>query len=194
MNDQLHQMLDRMFQEGQDFDAQQSSRETRRRNLQPETAKLISHLIRIKQAKQVVELGTSNGYSTVWFADAVADTGGRLTTVDLVQQDDAIANTTWAGVNEQVDFVHGDAGEHLASLPDASVDVLFMDSERPEYTGWWPNPSRVLAPGGLMLIDNIHTPAPDELTEYLALVEADDTLDLVIVPIGSGLGIALKQQ
>lgn len=193
MNDQLRQMLDRMFREGQEFDSLQETRETKRRNLQPEAAKLISHLIRLKQAQKVVELGTSNGYSTVWFADAVADTGGRLTTVDLANQDDAIANVTWAGLNEQVDFINGDAGEALAGMPDASVDVLFMDSERPEYAGWWPNPSRVIAPGGVMVIDNIHSPAPDELIEYLALVEEDESLDLVIVPIGSGLGIALKR-
>lgn len=193
MNDQLRQMLDRMYREGKEFDATQSDAAKRRRNLDPDTAKLVSHMIRMCKAKRVVELGTSNGYSTVWFGDAVADTDGRLVTVDLQRQDDAIANAHWAGVSERIDFVHGDAGDYLAGLEPESVDVLFMDCARTEYAGWWPHPFRVLKPGGLLVFDNANSPAPDELTEFLELIDREPDLDLVVVPIGTGLGVALRR-
>ncbi|MGW1622325.1 O-methyltransferase [Streptomyces sp. NPDC002172] len=88
----------------------------------PDAARLTSTLIRSRRATSVLEIGTSSGYSAIWFADALRDTGGRLTTVD-VDADRATAapaNLERAGVREYADVRHGDGAEILADTPDAS--------------------------------------------------------------------------
>jgi predicted O-methyltransferase YrrM len=85
-----------------------------------------------------------------------------------------------------------DGGAVLAELADASVDLLFLDAERPEYPGWWPHPRRVLRPGGLLVVDNA-TSHPEELAPLRALVEADPELTTTTVPVGKGELVALRR-
>ncbi len=192
MNADLHEFLNHLHAEAVQHDAGQADRTRRYRNLDPETAHFIAMQIQLMDAKSVVEVGTSNGYSTIWLADAVASTGGKLTTVDTASQDTASENVETAGLAGVVEFIHADAGDHLAALDDGSVDVLFLDAERTQYAGWWPHPFRVLRAGGLMLVDNAHHPAPDELTSFVELVAAEPGLDHLTLPIGSGLILARK--
>lgn len=192
MNADLHEFLNRLHAEGVQHDAGQTDRTRRYRNLDPETAHFIAIQILLMDAKSVVEIGTSNGYSTIWLANTVASTGGRLATVDTALQDAATENVGRARLASAVDFIRGDAGDYLADLDDGSVDVLFLDAERTQYAGWWPHPYRVLRTGGLMLVDNAHHPAPDELATFVELVAAEPRLDHLIMPIGSGLILARK--
>lgn len=73
---------------------------------------------------------------------------------------------------------------------DDSVDVLFLDAERTEYVGRWPHPLRVLRPGGVLAIDNVLAPSPDELNDFLALTGADNRLVGATVDVGKGLHLA----
>ena len=194
MNPELEGFLHTLHSQGVEHDASKTDRLERRRNLDPETAEFVAMLMRLMSARNVVEVGTSNGYGTIWLADAMKETGGRVTSLDVNPQDEAIANTTQAGVQESVDFVQQDAGEYLVKTPDDSVDVLFLDGERTEYAGWWPHPVRVLRPGGLMLIDNAHKPSPEELADFVALLETDPNIEQLTLEIGSGLILARKKQ
>lgn len=193
MHQERYRFLGLLLREGQEHDAREADRTARYRNLDPETAHYISMQLLLMNATSVVELGTSNGYSTIWLADAMEQTGGQLTTVDVESQAEAIRNVEKAGLSDAVQFVRQDGGDFLASIPDESVDVLFLDAERTQYVDWWPHPYRVLRPGGLMLVDNAHHPAPDELTGFVKVINSEPGLDHLTLMIGSGLILARKR-
>src|ERR1700754_2764406 len=83
MNPVLSALLDDLYAEGRAFDATQEDRIDRLRNVEPDTAALISLLIRATRPRRVLELGTSNGYSTLWLAEAAAAVGAALVSVDV---------------------------------------------------------------------------------------------------------------
>jgi predicted O-methyltransferase YrrM len=186
----LRTLLAGLFQEGADHDAAQADRRRRRRNLEPATAELLTLVVRVAGAREIVEIGTSNGYSAIWLADAARDTGGRVTTVDVEQWPGVAENLGRAGVN--VVRLLEDGGAYLAGRDDASVDLLFLDAERTEYAGWWPHPTRVLRPGGVLAIDNVLS-HPGEVAGVLALIAADPAFVAETVAVGKGLHLAWRR-
>jgi predicted O-methyltransferase YrrM len=192
MSADVASLLDRLYTDGAIHDAAQPDRLRRRRNLERDAAELLSLTVRIAAARTVVEIGTSNGVSTIWLADAVRDFGGRVVTVDVEEWPDIQANLDQAGVAGSVERVLGDGGEYLARQPDGSVDVLFLDAERVQYPGWWPHPARVLRRGGVLAVDNVLS-HPDEVAEFLRLVAADGGFDATTVAIGKGLYLAWRR-
>ncbi|MFF5294274.1 O-methyltransferase [Paractinoplanes globisporus] len=186
----LRPLLDELYAEGQAFDATQADRRDRRRNLEPDAAELLTLLLRVGRARDIVEIGTSNGYSTLWLAAAAADTGGSVTTVDVARPTDARANALRAGLTAQITFVTADGGAFLAARPRRSVDLLFLDADRPEYPDWWPHPKRVLRPGGVIAIDNVLS-HPGEVAPFLALIAADPAFTASTVAVGKGLHVAV---
>jgi predicted O-methyltransferase YrrM len=193
VDDALRTLLDELYRDGLRYDGAQSDRLNRRRNLEPDAAALLSVVIQAMGARTVVEIGTSNGYSTIWLADAVAPVSGRVLSVDLdaAAQEQAAANLAAAGLDKCVELRRCDGGAVLAELPDGGCDVLFLDSERPEYPGWWPHPVRVLRPGGLLAVDNVLS-HPDEVAPLLRLIDAEPTLTATVVPVGKGELLAVK--
>jgi len=189
----LRGLLDRLYEDGAAYDAAEPDRRRRRRNLEPEAASFLWVLLQALRAQAVVEVGTSNGYSTIWLADAMRLTNGKVVSLDVDQtaQREAAANLAAAGLDSYVDLHAIDGGRFLARRPADSVDVLFLDSERPEYAGWWPHPKRVLRPGGLIVIDNVLSHA-DEVVDCRAQIEADSQLASTIVPVGKGQLLAVK--
>ncbi|WP_028926557.1 O-methyltransferase [Pseudonocardia acaciae] len=195
MNDALRALLEDIHADGVRHDGALADRLLRRRNLEPDAAALLSVIIQAMGARTVVEVGTSNGYSTLWLADAVAGHGGRVLSIDLDAdaQDRAAANLAAAGLSELVELRLGDGGEVLAGLPDGACDLLFLDSERPEYPGWWPHPVRVLRPGGLLAVDNVLS-HPDEVAPLLRLIDDEPTLTSTVVPVGKGELLAVRSR
>jgi predicted O-methyltransferase YrrM len=193
VDEALRTLLDELYRDGLRYDGVQSDRLNRRRNLEPDAAALLSVVIQAMGARTVVEIGTSNGYSTIWLADAVAPVAGRVLSVDLdaAAQEQAAANLAAAGLDKCVELRRCDGGAVLAELPDGGCDVLFLDSERPEYPGWWPHPVRVLRPGGLLAVDNVLS-HPDEVAPLLRLIDAEPTLTATVVPVGKGELLAVK--
>lgn len=145
------------------------------------------------QARRVLEIGTSNGYSTLWLAGAARTIGGTVTTVEKAELKVGMARTSFArsGLGTVITLVHDDAGEVLRRTDDASVDLLFLDSERPEYPGWWPDLKRVLRPGGLLVVDNATSHA-EQMAPFVALVTADAAFTTSLVPVGNGEFLAVK--
>jgi predicted O-methyltransferase YrrM len=177
-----------VFAAGRDYDAGQSNRLDRLRNVEPETAELLGVLVRATRARRVLEIGTSNGHSTLWLADAVQTTGGRVQTLDIDPRRTAlaIANLERAGLSDLVECRTIGAAQALAEHPDAAWDLIFLDAERAEYSGYWPNLRRTLAPGGTLAVDNAVSHG-FELTEFIRLLEADPQLTVARVPVGAGL-------
>ncbi len=188
MRGQRRAFADSLYAAGREHDAGQDDRLARWRNVEPETAELLGVLIRAMGARRVLEIGTSNGYSTIWLADAVEATGGRVVSLEIEPARTALAaeHLAGAGVGDVVELRTQDAGDALARFDDASWDFVFLDAERPAYVDYWPALVRVLARPGLLAVDNVVSHA-DQVAEFRALVEADERVVSSVVPIGAGV-------
>jgi predicted O-methyltransferase YrrM len=177
-----------LYAAGREHDATQPDRLARWRNVEPETAELLGVLVRAKRARRVLEIGTSNGYSTIWLADAAEATGGTVLTVEIEPSRTALAheNLARAGLQDRVELATADAAQTLRALPDAAFELTFLDAERPAYVGYWRDLLRTLAPGGLLAVDNAISHA-NELVDFRAVVDGDERVTQALVPIGAGL-------
>jgi predicted O-methyltransferase YrrM len=188
MDRDLLQLLDDLHREGREHDAAHADRLRRLRNLEPETGALLNLLLRTSGARSVLELGTSNGYSTIWLGEAVAANGGRLSSVEMDPERAAAAarNLARAGLSEVVDLHVSDAALVLAQTPPDSVDVVFLDAERPDYPAYWDDLVRILRRPGLLAIDNAVSHA-GELQAIRAVVEADERALSALDATGAGV-------
>lgn len=187
MDARLRSLLEDLHRHGVEHDAGQADRLQRLRNLEPDTAALLALLVRATGARHVLELGTSNGYSTVWLADAVAANEGDLTSVELDPErtTQAAQNLERAGLRRVVDLRIQDAADTLRQSDDAEWDMIFLDAERPAYVSYWPDLVRALAPRGVVAVDNVlsHTA---ELEDFRAIVSADARVTEALAPTGAG--------
>src|SRR5260370_1070897 len=112
-------LLERLYRFGQDNDAQITERPKRMLNITSDPGRLLWILVRVAHAKRILEVGTSNGFSTIWLADAARSTGGRVTTLEVNPDKIVMArkNLAQAGVADLVDIREGRAAETLAALP-----------------------------------------------------------------------------
>lgn len=190
---ELMELLAELEDFGQQNDATITDRPRRMLNITRDTGEFLVVLVKAMDAKRVLEIGTSNGYSTLWLARAARDIGGAVTTVELSDLKIGMARANFArsGLERFITLVHENAGVVLTRTPDASVDLLFLDSERPEYPGWWPDLKRVLRPGGLLVVDNATSHA-EQMAPLVALVTADPTFSTSLVPLGNGEFLAVR--
>lgn len=193
MDQAMRSFADRLYQESRSHDADQADRLLRYRNLEPESAELLAVLATAVRPQRMLELGTSNGYSTLFLANVARDAGGELISVDLDEQRtaEADANLTAAGVRSAVELQTRDAAAVLAGAPDMWWDLIFLDAERPAYAGYWPDLSRTLTPSGLLVVDNVLSHA-DQVSQFRDLVRADPRVRDTVVPVGAGLLLVVK--
>jgi predicted O-methyltransferase YrrM len=193
MEQSLEKLLAELEQFGHDNDATISDRPRRMLNITRDTGEFLAVLVLATAARRVLEIGTSNGYSTLWLANATRQIGGRVTTLELSSYKVELAAKNFArsGLASFIEQRQDDAGEVLARQFDASFDLIFLDSERPEYPGWWPDLRRVLKPGGLLVVDNATSHAA-EMAPFVALVQADWQFASCLVPVGNGEFMATR--
>jgi predicted O-methyltransferase YrrM len=181
-----------VFAAGRDYDAGQPDRLSRLRNVEPETAELLAVLVRATRSRRILEVGTSNGHSTLWLADAAEAVGGHVETLDIDPRrtEAARANLERAELSAVAECRTIGAAQALAEYPDAAWDFVFLDAERPEYSGYWPNLRRALAPGAALAIDNAIS-HESELQTFKRLLGDDPRVTSALVPIGAGLIVAV---
>jgi len=121
-------------------------------------------------------------------------TGATVTTVELSEYKIGLAakNLRALGLGSLISLVHEDAGRMLQRSAESTFDFIFLDSERAEYPGWWPQLRRVLRPGGLLVADNAISHR-EQLAPFAALVTADPLFTTSLVPVGNGEFLAVKQ-
>jgi predicted O-methyltransferase YrrM len=194
MDARLAGLLDDLHRHGVEHDAGKTDRLERLRNLEPETAALLALLVRATGSRRVLELGTSNGYSTVWLADAVAANSGSLTSVELDPErtTQAAQNLEQAGLRSVVDLRIQDAADTLRQSEDDEWDMIFLDAERPAYVDYWPDLVRTLRPRGVLAVDNVLSHA-DEVAEFRALVNADERVSEALSPTGAGALLVVRE-
>jgi predicted O-methyltransferase YrrM len=195
MDARLERFLEQLFQFGGAHDAELQDRRERLRNVEPETARMLAVLVRATGARRVLELGTSNGYSALWLADAVASTDGGVTTVEIDEGRAGMAkeNFARAGLASRIDLRVEDAAVTLAGSPDDAWDFVFLDAERDQYVGYWPDLLRTLSLPGLLAVDNVLSHA-DELVEFRALVDDAHGITSAVVPVGAGVTLLAKDR
>ena len=135
MDEARRRLADALYADSKEHDESRSDRLERFRNVEPPTAELLGVLIRATGARRILELGTSNGYSTIWLADAAQDTGGMVVSVDADagRTDLARQNLRDAGLEDRAELRTEDAAETLARSADAAWEFVFLDAERPAY-------------------------------------------------------------
>ena len=157
----------------------------------PDAGKLINILARSLNAPNILELGTSYGYSGIWLAEAARATGGRLTTLELQDYKSAYARdmSTKAGLADHVDFKVGDAVEMIGQLPHG-IDFVLVDLWKDLYVpcleAFYPK----LNPGAIIVADNMIRPGGDEVKRYGEAVRAKPKIDSILLPVGSGLEVS----
>jgi len=142
-------------------------------------------------AKHAVEIGTSTGYSGLWFALALKRTGGKLTTFEVDPGRATAARESFrkAGVDALVTVVEGDAHEAVKKLT-GPIDILFIDADKEGYRDYLDKLLPLVRPGGLILAHNISSRG--ENPEYVEAVTANPQLDTILV--GGQMAVTLKKR
>ena len=193
LDDRVRSVLARM--EAQDADDHGKDIPVSERSLAvgPDSGRLLFALVAPNAGCEVLEIGSSHGYSTIWLAAAARILGGRVVTLE--QEPGKIdvwrRNIADAGLEEWAELVEGDAKETLPELEDG-FDVVFLDAWKDDYELLFGLARTKLDPGGIVVADNVTTSSTVEA--YAAARQADPTLVSVTVTIGHGLEVTTVLQ
>ena len=187
-SDEFERFMQELYEKFHRHDLKQADRLHRYRNIEPESGRFLSMLIRAQQSKSILEIGTSTGYSTLWLAEAARQTQTMITTleVDAERVTQAKQYATEIDLADLINFKVIDAQVYLEAEQEI-FDFILLDAERDAYVSYWPHLSRLLkAKGGLLVVDNVISHAA-EVEEFIALIQQDPRFIMSTVPIGAGL-------
>lgn len=156
--------------------------------------RLLRILVEATGARHVVELGTSIGYSGIWFCLALESTGGKLTTFEIDEQRAATARANFerANVEDRVTLVFGDAHVKVQEV-EGPIDVLFLDADKEGYIDYLEKLLPKLRPGGLVIAHNMTQRQADP--RYVKAITTNPELETLFVSAGtSGIGVSLKKR
>ncbi len=183
-----------------EIDRQYQTRDTLVPCIGPEVGKILGVIIRAIDAKRALDIGTCIGYSTIWLAEAMKSTGGKLIAIEASQifYEEARSNVKAAGLSDYVEIIHGDASEVINDL-EGPFDFSLQDSSKPLYPVMLDRIVRLTRVGGIIAADDAlflpmgyEHPNARAMDEYNRLVFADSRLYSTILPIGDGLTISVK--
>jgi caffeoyl-CoA O-methyltransferase len=165
-------------------------RERRSRQVAPTTGRFLFSLVAPNAGCEVLELGGSRGYSTIWLAAAARILGGSVVSVESDPEKCAAwrRNVDEAGLGEWAELLEGDAFALLRQLEEP-FDVVFLDAEKEDYERLFALVRAGLEPGALVVADNVVS-HEDTLAAYSAARQADPTLLSVTVPLDRGLELS----
>ncbi len=163
-------------------------------NVPKEDGRLLRLLTESTNARHVVEIGTSNGYSAIWICLALRTTGGKLTTFEINEERAELARKNFerAGVSKLVTLILGDAHEEVLNIEER-VDILFLDADKEGYVDYLEKLLPLVRPGGLVIAHNMHRPAP--YPEFIKAYTTNPDLETVFLNMhAAGIGVALKKR
>ncbi len=165
--------------------------ETQRyRNVPPQDGRFLRIMAESMNAKNVVEIGTSTGYSGIWFGMALQKTSGKLTTFEIDAQRAATARANFkrVGMADIVTLIEGDAHEHVKVLKDP-IDILFLDADKEGYIDYLTKLLPLVRPGGLVIAHNITPGMADP--KYIEAITTNPNLETIV---RSGVSLTLKKK
>ena len=184
-------MLSRLELEDAEERAQGLPSAGRARAVVPTTGRFLFSLVAPQADCEVLEIGGSRGYSTIWLAAGVRTFGGRV----LSLENDPLKIEAWrrniaeAGLEEWADIVEGDALETLPAIDDV-FDIVFIDAEKEDYEQLFQLARAKVEPAALFVADNVLSHA-ETLAAYSAARQDDPTLESVTVPLDRGLELSV---
>jgi predicted O-methyltransferase YrrM len=186
LDERVLRVLERLEREDLEEREQGLPRELRSRAVAPATGRFLFSLVAPQTDCEVLEIGGSRGYSTIWIAAAARYLGGRVLSLeaDPAKVEAWRRNIAEAGLEEWAELLEGDAFDTLRTLDDV-FDVCFLDAEKRDYEGLFALARGKLEPGALVVADNVIS--DPELAAYSAGRQADPTLLSVTVPLDRGL-------
>jgi caffeoyl-CoA O-methyltransferase len=169
-----------------------SSQRTQGANVPMDDGRFLRMLVESIGAKNVVEIGTSNGYSALWMLLGLKSTGGKLTTFEIEASSIKLARQNFksAGVDNIATVVEGDAHEKVKTLKEP-IDLLFLDADKDGYYDYLKQLLPLVRPGGLIVAHNMDQGGTQS---YIESVTKNADLDTLFINTGSGsVGVSLKK-
>ena len=166
-------LLNRIYEEGVENDQSTDDRSQKMFNITPDTGEFLHWLINELQPKRILELGTSNGYSTIWIGRAAEMAKASVVSVDFMPHKIASAarNINAAGLAQTISLQLQSIGKFLSTTSENAYDFVFLDSDRFSYCDWWPKIERSLQ-FGTLVVDNA-TSHPAELRPFLEMIDEE---------------------
>jgi len=191
LDDRVRAVLARLEEEDAREREEGVARELRARQVARTTGQFLFSLVAPQTDCEVLEIGGSRGYSTIWLAAGVRYLGGRVLSLenDPAKIEAWRSNVAEAGLEEWADLVSGDAFETLPAIDDV-FDVVFLDAEKEQYEELFQLARTKLEPAALIVADNVLSHA-DPLAAYSNARQADPTLESVTVPLDRGLEVSV---
>jgi predicted O-methyltransferase YrrM len=191
LDDRVRAVLERLEREDAAEREQGLPAAERSRAVARTTGQFLFALVAPQWDCEVLEIGASRGYSSVWLGAGVRQLGGHLTSLESDPAKVAAwrANTAEAGLEEWVDLIEGDARETLPEIDDV-FDIVFLDAEKDDYEQHFQAVRKKLEPGALVVADNVLSHA-ETLGAYVAARQADPTLESVTIPLDRGLELSV---
>ena len=191
LDDRVRAVLARLEEEDARERAEGVARELRARQVARTTGQFLFGLVAPQTDCEVLEIGGSRGYSTIWLAAGVRYLGGRVLSLesDPPKIEAWRANLAEAGLEDWAELVEGDAFETLPAIDDV-FDVVFLDAEKEQYEELFQLARGKVEPAGVIVADNVLSHA-DPLAAYSQARQADPTLESVTVPLDRGLELSV---
>jgi predicted O-methyltransferase YrrM len=191
LDDRVRQVLARLEAEDRAEREAGLPAEERSRAVEPTTGRFLFALVAPQTDCEVLEIGGSRGYSTVWLAAGVRHLGGHVLSVehDPRKIDAWRRNIAEAGLDDWAELVEGDAKEEVPAIDDV-FDMVFLDAEKEDYEQLFRLARAKLEPGALVVADNVLS-HQETLGEYSQARQADPTLSSVTVPLDRGLELSV---
>jgi predicted O-methyltransferase YrrM len=187
----LEALLVELENYGEKNDAEVTERSRRLLNITRETGEFLAVLIKATRAEHILEVGTSNGYSTLWLAAAIPPSG-TVTTLEVLPHkiEQARHNFQKAGLQQKIKLVQTDAVEYFKTL-NGQYDLIFLDAERTDYMKFAAEVTEALREGGLLVCDNAIS-HPSELIDFTNYIKGQPDFTTCLVPVGKGEFLACK--
>jgi len=192
MTPQVRSLLGRLERFGREHDAAETAHAKKMLNLDRETAELVALFLQLGRRRSVLEIGTSNGYSTIWLAASVEAFDGFVVSIDRSPEKHAMAraNLSEAGLLDRVTLLTGEGTELVASLTQ-TFEAVFFDADRTSAPEQFRALLPKLAPDALLLADNVLS-HPAEVAGYVAEVEGHPEFLTATLHVGKGLHVAYR--
>jgi predicted O-methyltransferase YrrM len=191
LNDRVRAVLDRLEREDAEERAKGLPAPERSRAVAPTTGRFLFSLVAPQADCEVLEIGGSRGYSTIWLAAGVRYLGGRVLSLehDPAKIEAWRRNIADAGLEEWADLIEGDAHETLPQILDI-FDVVFLDAEKDDYEQLFRLARDKVEPAAVFVADNVLS-HQETLGAYSAARQADPTLESVTVPLDRGIELSV---
>jgi caffeoyl-CoA O-methyltransferase len=191
LDERVRAVLARLEAEDADERARGLPPEQRSRQVAPTTGRFLFALVAPQTDCEILELGGSRGYSSIWLAAGARNLGGRVVSLEHDPEKAGAwrRNVAEAGLEEWADLVEGDAFESLAVIEDV-FDLVFIDAEKEDYEALFAQARRLVEPGGSIVADNVLSHR-EVLGEYSRRRQADPTLESLTVPLDRGLELSV---